>query len=90
MFSNDFQYLRSDGLTSLIRVSHIVVSDHDSLFPKRGFYNRERAHQGYRTQGRTPYQALVDGIAVGASPTHSSTCQDALDFGSTEVTPEAA
>lgn len=26
------------------------------------FYNRERAHQGYRTQGRTPYQAFVDGI----------------------------
>jgi transposase InsO family protein len=22
------------------------------------FYNRERAHQGYRTQGRTPYQAF--------------------------------
>jgi len=26
------------------------------------FYNRERAHQGYRTQGRTPYQAFVAGI----------------------------
>jgi transposase InsO family protein len=26
------------------------------------FYNRERAHQGYRTQGRTPYQAFVDGV----------------------------
>jgi len=25
-------------------------------------YNRERAHQGYRTQGRTPYQAFLDGI----------------------------
>ena len=25
------------------------------------FYNRERAHQGYRTQGRTPYQAFLDG-----------------------------
>jgi hypothetical protein len=23
------------------------------------FYNRERAHQGYRTQGRTPYQAFL-------------------------------
>jgi hypothetical protein len=22
------------------------------------FYNRERAHQGYRTKGRTPYQAF--------------------------------
>ena len=27
------------------------------------FYNRERAHQGYRTKGRTPYQAFLDGIA---------------------------
>ena len=26
------------------------------------FYNRERAHQGYRRQGRTPYQAFWDGI----------------------------
>jgi len=26
------------------------------------FYNRERAHQGYRTQGRTPYQAFCDGV----------------------------
>ena len=26
------------------------------------FYNRERAHQGYRTQGRTPCRAFVDGI----------------------------
>lgn len=26
------------------------------------FYNRERSHQGYRTQGRTPYQAFCDGI----------------------------
>jgi transposase InsO family protein len=28
------------------------------------FYNRERAHQGYRTQGRTPYQAFLDGIKL--------------------------
>jgi transposase len=28
------------------------------------FYNRERAHQGYRTQGRTPYQAFLDGVAL--------------------------
>lgn len=28
------------------------------------FYNRERAHQGYRTKGRTPYQAFVDGVAA--------------------------
>jgi len=26
------------------------------------FYNRERAHQGYRTQGRTPYQAFLRGV----------------------------
>jgi len=26
------------------------------------FYNRQRAHQGYRTQGRTPYQAFLDGV----------------------------
>ncbi|MBI4446454.1 MAG: IS481 family transposase, partial [Acidobacteria bacterium] len=25
-------------------------------------YNRERARQGYRTQGRTPYQAFLDGV----------------------------
>jgi hypothetical protein len=24
------------------------------------FYNRERAHQGYRTQGSTPFQAFLD------------------------------
>jgi transposase InsO family protein len=28
------------------------------------FYNRERAHQGYRTQGRTPYQAFLDGVKL--------------------------
>ena len=28
------------------------------------FYNRERAHQGYRTQGRTPYQAFLDGMKL--------------------------
>ena len=28
------------------------------------FYNRERAHQGYRTKGRTPYQTLLDGLAA--------------------------
>jgi transposase InsO family protein len=26
------------------------------------FYNRERSHQGYRTQGRTPYQAFIDAL----------------------------
>ena len=26
------------------------------------FYNRERAHPGYRTQGRTPYQAFLEGV----------------------------
>jgi len=39
------------------------------------FYNRERAHHGYRTQGRTPYQAFVDGLAA---------------MRRTEVKPEAA
>mgnify|MGYP001206585819 CR=1 FL=1 len=28
------------------------------------FYNRERAHQGYRTKGRTPFQTFVDGVAA--------------------------
>jgi len=27
------------------------------------FYNRERCHQGYRTKGRTPYQAFLEGSA---------------------------
>jgi len=39
------------------------------------FYNRERPHQGYRTQGRTPYQAFLDGIE---------------EMRREEVTPEAA
>src|SRR5262249_36812350 len=39
------------------------------------FYNRERAHQGYRTRGRTPYQTFLDGLAVNHE---------------TEVTPEVA
>ncbi len=28
------------------------------------FYNRERVHQGYRTQGRRPYRAFCDGLVV--------------------------
>jgi transposase len=39
------------------------------------FYNRERAHQGYRTQGRTPYQAFVDGVnqmSKSEGPIHPS------------------
>ena len=28
------------------------------------FYNRSRCHQGYRTKGRTPYQAFLDGRAL--------------------------
>jgi hypothetical protein len=28
------------------------------------FYNRERAHCGYRTQGRTPYQAFLEGLLL--------------------------
>jgi len=39
------------------------------------FYNRERAHQGYRTKGRTPYQAFLDGV---------------IEKRQEEVTPEAA
>lgn len=39
------------------------------------FYNRERPHQGYRTQGRTPYQTFLDGVAA---------------LRREEVTPEAA
>ena len=31
------------------------------------FYNRERSHQGYRTQGRTPYQAFLDGVSKTTS-----------------------
>ena len=27
------------------------------------FYNRERSHQGYRTRGRTPHQAFLDGVS---------------------------
>jgi len=26
------------------------------------FYNRQRAHQGYRTQGRAPYQAFLEEV----------------------------
>lgn len=29
-----------------------------------GFYSWERSHQGYWNQGRTPYEAFVDGIAA--------------------------
>ena len=36
------------------------------------FYNRERAHQGYRTKGRTPYQAFVDGVAAMRAETEGS------------------
>jgi transposase InsO family protein len=28
------------------------------------FYNRERAHRGYRTQGRTPFQAFLEGLVL--------------------------
>jgi transposase InsO family protein len=31
------------------------------------FYNRERSHQGYRTQGQTPYQAFLDGVPKSTS-----------------------
>ena len=32
------------------------------------FYNEERSHQGYRTQGRTPWQAFQDGLAAMSQP----------------------
>ena len=31
------------------------------------FYNRERPHQGYRTKGRTPHQAFMDGVTLTPS-----------------------
>jgi hypothetical protein len=33
-----------------------------------GFYNDGRSHQGYRTQGRTPWQAFQDGVAAMIQP----------------------
>ncbi len=55
------------------------------------FYNRARAHQGYRTQGRTPYQTFRDGLErAGLPPLRSSTCQGALDSLEKEVNPQAA
>jgi transposase InsO family protein len=32
------------------------------------FYNEGRSHQGYRTQGRTPWQAFQDGVAAMTQP----------------------
>ena len=32
------------------------------------FYNTGRSHQGYRTQGRTPWQAFQDGVAAMSQP----------------------
>jgi transposase InsO family protein len=32
------------------------------------FYNEERSHQGYRTQGRTPWQAFQDGVVAMSQP----------------------
>lgn len=32
------------------------------------FYNEERSHHGYRTQGRTPWQAFQDGLAAMSQP----------------------
>ena len=34
----------------------------DDLDRYMEFYNHQRSHQGYRTKGRTPYQAFKDGI----------------------------
>jgi transposase InsO family protein/transposase len=36
------------------------------------FYNHERAHQGYRTKGRTPYQAFTEGVAAMRSETEGA------------------
>ena len=33
-----------------------------------GFYNEQRSHQGYRTQGRTPWQTFQDGLARVEQP----------------------
>ncbi len=38
----------------------------DDLDQYLGFYNRERAHRGYRTQGPTPLQAFLDGKAAAS------------------------
>ncbi len=59
------------------------------------FYNRERAHQGYRTQGRTPYQAFLDGIeamqaqeaALAGTESGSATSPDGFDSSQKEVRP---
>jgi hypothetical protein len=62
------------------------------------FYNRPRAHQGYRTQGRTPWQVFRDGIPamqeqgepLAGTASRSSTRPDGFDSLEKEVTPEAA
>lgn len=51
------------------------------------FYNRERAHQGYRTQGRTPYQTFVDGIGAMRERSEKLGANSSPE---TEVNPEAA
>lgn len=38
----------------------------DDLDRWLGFYNEQRSHQGYRTQGRTPAQAFADGLPLVA------------------------
>src|SRR5262249_37979420 len=42
------------------------------LDPYLEFYNRERAHQGYRTRGRTPYQTFLDGVTAMRSETEAN------------------
>jgi hypothetical protein len=51
------------------------------------FYNRERAPQGYRTQGRTPYQTFVDGIAAMGARSENLAANPIAEM---EVKPEAA
>jgi transposase InsO family protein len=40
----------------------------DDLDTWLAFYNTGRSHQGYRTQGRTPWQAFQDGLAALSQP----------------------
>jgi hypothetical protein len=54
------------------------------------FYNRQRAHQGYRTQGRTPFQTFLDGIETMQQRGEESATLVGNSISETEVTPEAA
>ncbi len=43
------------------KIYQSVAELQDDLDAYLAFYNRQRPHHGYRTQGRTPYQAFLDG-----------------------------